>query len=122
MPSSTGTRKFNRPACSDPVQIWLVSGVNLEATWSQHDPVLDPVLGGIPERNWPKARSAAVRRDPPVVESEAFFLTSTRTLHLSFGQLLGKKFLESKWLRVYIHQSIHPSIGPERPQSQGKPG
>ena len=47
-PSSAGTQKFNRTACSDPVQIWLVSGVNLEASWSQHDPALDPALAGFP--------------------------------------------------------------------------
>ena len=37
-----------------------------------------------------------------------------------------RKFLESKWLRLYIHQSIHPSIhwsraSPERPRIQQNP-
>ena len=50
-----------------------LGGFNLDSTWNQLDPVLDPVLNGFPIENRDVTESAAARRDPPGDESEAFF-------------------------------------------------
>ena len=73
MPSRTGAKKFNRPACSDPVHIWLISGVNLRQVEANMIRLWIRVWEESPKETGIRQVSPAARRDPPVENSEAFF-------------------------------------------------